>query len=61
MPQETVQEQDNPRHDADAETETAQQEKEPGDLVLSEEVPPQDESRIEVNEKIPDIEQPNLT
>lgn len=59
MPQETVQEQDNPRHDA--ETETAQQEKEPGDLVLSEEVPPQDESRIEVNEKIPDIEQPDLT
>jgi len=59
MPQETVQEQDSPRHDAD--TETAQQEKEPGDLVLSEEVPPQDETRIEVNEKIPDIEQPDLT
>ena len=59
MPQEPTQKEDNPRHDA--ETETANQEKEPGDLVLSEEVPPQDESRIEVNEKIPDTEQSDLT
>ena len=59
MPQETIQEKDNPRHDAEAET--ANQEKESGELVLSEEVPPQDESRIDVNEKIPDTEQSDLT
>ena len=59
MPQETIQEEDNPRNDA--ETETANQEKEPGDMVLSEEVPPDEESRIEVNEKIPNTEQSDLT
>ena len=59
MPQETIQEKDNPRHDAEAET--ANQEKESGELVLSEEVSPQDESRIDVNEKIPDTEQSDLT
>ena len=59
MPQDTIQKEDNPRHDA--ETETANQEKEPGDLVLSEEVPSQNESRIEVNEKTPDTEQSDLT
>ena len=59
MPQETIQEKDNPRHDV--ETETANEEKEPGDLVLSEEVPHQDESRLEVKEKIPDTEQSDLT
>lgn len=59
MPQETIQEEDKPRHDA--ETETANREKEPGDLVLSEEVPSQNESRIEVNEEIPYTEQSDLT
>ena len=59
MPQETIQEKDNPRHDAEAES--ANQEKEPGELVLSEEVPPQDESRMDANEKIPDTEQSDLT
>ena len=59
MPQETIQEEDKPRHDA--ETETANREKEPGDLVLSEEVPSLNESRIEVNEEIPYTEQSDLT
>ena len=59
MPQDTIQKEDNPRHDA--ETETANQEKEHRDLVLSEEVPSQNESRIEVNEKTPDTEQSDLT
>lgn len=59
MPQETIQEEDKPRHDA--ETETANREKEPGDLVLSEEVPSQNKSRIEVNEEIPYTEQSDLT
>lgn len=59
IPQETIQEKHNPRHDAEAES--ANQEKEPGELVLREEVPPQDESRIDVNEKIPDTEQSDLT
>ena len=58
-PQETIQEEDKPRHDA--ETETANREKEPGDLVLSEEVPSLNESRIEVNEEIPYTEQSDLT
>lgn len=59
MPQDTTQEEENPRHDA--ETETANQEKEAGDLVLNEEIPPQDESRKGVNDKIPDTEQSDLT
>jgi len=57
MPQDTKQEEDNPRHDA----ETSNQKKEPGDLVLSEEVPPHEDSRLEVNEKILDTEQSDLT
>lgn len=59
MPQDATQEEEKPRHDA--ETETANQEKEPGDLVLSEEIPPQNESQKGVNEKIPDTEQSDLT
>ena len=59
VPQDTRQEEDNPHHDG--KTETANQEKEPGDLVLSEEVPSQNQSRIEVNENIPDTEQSDLT
>ena len=58
MPQDTTREEEKPRHDA--ETETANQEK-PGDVVLSEEIPSQDESREGVNEKIPDIEESDLT
>ena len=55
MPQEITREEEKPHHDD--ETETAKQEKEPGNLVPSEESVPRDESREEVVETITDTEQ----
>ncbi|KAL9964893.1 hypothetical protein ACROYT_G028601 [Oculina patagonica] len=65
MPQETTQEEEKPRPDdeilrPDNETETTNQENEPGNLVLSKESPPRDESREEVPEDITDTEQEKL-
>lgn len=58
MPQETTQEEEKPR--PDEETEITNQEKEPGNLVLSEESLPRDESREDVPEKITDTGQEKL-
>lgn len=58
MPQETTQEEEKPRQDD--ETQTANQEKEPGSLVLNEESLPQDEPQEEALEQITDIEQEKL-
>lgn len=57
MPQEKTHEEEKPHHHD--ETETAKQEKEPGNLVSSEESVPRDESREEGVEKITDTEQEN--